>query len=565
MASALAALGLALALAPPFAPAACAASAGDRVRALGEAFVMRLIERSPDRATRLGIHDHDDRLIPVTQATLREDRDAARALEQALREIPDAGLPPARALERELLLGRCATTLADLEIMRPFERDPLAYLPLIAGSVRAVFDRVNGPPCGRTHLAARRLAAVPEALRAARINVSGAPPERVAIAIERLPAVLRFYRETVPALAAACHDGRVQADLAEADSAAIRAVEAFIADLREARPAPGASLAVGAEACGRWIAAVTGERPSLDSLRVEAEGAVDLERARVDALAAAGATAAPVRLDRVRIEEAVQRVTAFVADHGLVTGRTPAVTVRDAAPCDVEPLALDVPGPWEEHARQIRLDLVGQDADDLPAERRSAPPFTHWDADRLAIGAVTPGSLARHQAIRRMPTRLAHMLAWSRPGEAWAGFAERLMLDEGYAGGADGLALAVARTSLRRHARTLAALGLYSGTLTLESAGRMLVERCGLDQVTAAYEARMAASDPHAMVYTHAVSSLIALRDEARRRLGPAFRTRAFVDAALRAGGVPGASLRARVLRDLGVNVADRESSGAAP
>jgi uncharacterized protein (DUF885 family) len=99
--------------------------------------------------------------------------------------------------------------------------------------------------------------------------------------------------------------------------------------------------------------------------------------------------------------------------------------------------------------------------------------------------------------------------------------------------------------------------------MTLDQATRMLADRCGLDTVTAAYEARMAVSDPGAMVYTHAVSSLVAMRDTARARLGPRFNARAFVDAALKYGGVPTGWVRAQVARDPGSGIVD--TSGAAP
>jgi uncharacterized protein (DUF885 family) len=99
--------------------------------------------------------------------------------------------------------------------------------------------------------------------------------------------------------------------------------------------------------------------------------------------------------------------------------------------------------------------------------------------------------------------------------------------------------------------------------MSFDEATRMLGERCGLDPATALDEARMAASDPSAMVYTHAVSSLVAMRDDARLRLGPRFHLRNFVDAALRYGGVPPQWVRAQAARDPTSGIT--ASSGAAP
>jgi uncharacterized protein (DUF885 family) len=62
----------------------------------------------------------------------------------------------------------------------------------------------------------------------------------------------------------------------------------------------------------------------------------------------------------------------------------------------------------------------------------------------------------------------------------------------------------------------------------------------------------MAASDPAAMGYTHAVFGLLELRDQARRRLGSRFRIQVFNDAVLRYGGSPIGIVREAVLRELG-------------
>lgn len=544
---------LALALATLGSAPAAAASADEQVRALGQAFVLRLSERSPDQASLVGSHDHDDKLVPVTQSSLAEDRDFYRDLAHRLDGIPARGLSPARARERDLLAAYATRRAAELELLRPFERDPAAYLPLIAGSVRSVLERSASSPCGRTRNAAHRLALVPEVLRAARINLSAAPAALIEIAIPRLEGVLRFYRETVPAMAVNCRDGRMQADLAEADTTAVRAVEAFIRDLRETAQHATGPLALGPEACQRWLDAGLGEHVPLDSLRAEAGRAIDAARA-------AAATPEPaVALDRSRVEDAVRRVTSFVVQRELLTVR-PGIgaIVRDAPAYAVEPLALDVPGAWEYRSNQIWLD-VASDTAEVPAEGRRAPSVSAADVDLLAFRETLPGALARYETALGAPTRLIRMLLAAAPDDAWDGFAERLAIDAGYGGGEAAMAGAAARSALRRHGRTLAALEIHAGAMSLDQAVRMLVERCGLGEDVAAYEARMAACDPAAMGYTHAVSSLVALRDDAQRRLGARFRVRDFVDAALREGGFPIGRVRAGLTRSL------LDASGAAP
>jgi hypothetical protein len=387
-------VGLALTTMLPV--AAHAASARDPVRALGDAYLARIVERSPEQATALGFHDHDDRLVPVTQATLADDRAWYHELRSRLEAVPAAGLSPALALERELLIARVDARLADLEVTRPFETDPAAYLPLIAESVHAILERNVGSVCGRAHLAARRLWQVPEVLRAARINLRDAPAERITIALDRLEGVLRFYRQDVPAMASDCRDGRSQADLAEADSGAVHALEAFMADLRAQAAAPArarATLAIGPEACRRWVEAALMESVSLDSLRAEAGRAVDQGRRRVDSLAAVVHPDPPVHFDRWRVEYAVRRIGTFVVQHELVTVK-PAIgaTVIEAPAYAAEPLTADVPGPWEERPRSIRLERVRRSRRATPSCWRCARRFparsaATWRSSRCRTGS----------------------------------------------------------------------------------------------------------------------------------------------------------------------------------
>ncbi|MEK7330778.1 MAG: DUF885 family protein, partial [Candidatus Eisenbacteria bacterium] len=228
----LAAAVLPLLLAVLVRPAA-AVTMDDRLRALGDEFVARWLARAPHEATRLGVHGADGVLLPVSQTTLAEDLAWLRGFRIRLASIRIAELGRERAVDRDLLAGRVERQRLDLEVIRPFERDPGAYLPLVAGSIESVLERPVASPCQRLRLAARRLSRVPEVLRAARINLRNPPRELTEIAIDLYAGVLRFYREAVPMLATGCRDAHTQADLAQADTTAVRAVEGFLLYLRE--------------------------------------------------------------------------------------------------------------------------------------------------------------------------------------------------------------------------------------------------------------------------------------------------------------------------------------------
>src|SRR5436190_16355671 len=222
-------LGLALGIAGPL----FADTQDERLVNLGDEFLDGWLTRHPQLATRPGLHGWDSKLVPVTQASVESDLQWLREMRARLRAIPVGELSFERAQEHDLLMARIERERIELEEVRSWERNPDAYLDIVAGSVLAVLERDFASPCERVVLASRRLKLVPEVLRAARVNLKRPPRLFVEVAISEFTGALDFYRKTIPALTTECREPLLHADLAEADSMAVHAVEEFLAELRE--------------------------------------------------------------------------------------------------------------------------------------------------------------------------------------------------------------------------------------------------------------------------------------------------------------------------------------------
>jgi uncharacterized protein (DUF885 family) len=574
---------LALTLVAGAGPAA-AGSMDQRLGAAGDAFVARWLARAPHEATRLGVHTSDALLVPVTETTLAEDLAWLRDFRGRLDSIPAASLGRERAVDRALLAARVERMLVDLESIHPYERDPGAYVPLVAGSVASVLERPIASPCQRLRLAARRLSQVPEILRAARINLRNPPRMLTEAAIDRFAGVLRFYRETVPTLATGCRDAPTQADLAQADSTAVRAVETFLSYLREdLLPASHGALAIGPEACRRLLHAelLDPATEPLDSSLARSRRLVEERRATLEALAAAvapgGARAAleaqdvtPPEADELipYMERQLGGVRRFLGEHEIVTLPERMDLGVRVAPLFRSPLALtglDAAGAWEARAPASWLEIATPDTAWDDARRHAhLTRFGRFEAELAVIHEGVPGRFLRGVAVRGQPDRLRQVLLGAWPGEDWGEYCELMMIDEGYGSGNPGYALVAAARALRYAGRSYAALALHAGAMGPEDARAMLVEQCLLDPDDAALEVRRGAADPSVMGYTSGARQLLELRDEARQMLGPRFQIRVFNDAVLRHGASPVGIVQAGVRRELGVD--DRSGSvGAKP
>jgi len=208
-------------------------SAEARLARLVDEYRAGLLADRPDLASRLGEHRGDDRLEPVTQASLARSGAWLRALAARLDSIPRGALSPAAARTRDSLAARTAAARHEREVARSWERDPAAYLSLAGDAVAALLEPGTGSTCSRARAMARRLARVPDVLRAARVNLREPSRELVERALPGYEHLLQFYRSGLAPFAARCREPRTLGDLAQADSAAVRAAEEFLDYLRQ--------------------------------------------------------------------------------------------------------------------------------------------------------------------------------------------------------------------------------------------------------------------------------------------------------------------------------------------
>ncbi len=224
---------MALALLLVLAPAAWAAGIAPRTALAGleREWSERLLARRPTEATRLGLHARDGALVPVTEDWIVAERVWLADFATRLAALPPAGASGARAVARDSLAARVARLRELDEVRRVWAREPSAYADLIGAAVGGALGRASA--CDRAHRAARGLRDVPETLRAARINLREPSAAAIDAGARAGEALLQRLRTEVPARTEGCRDAYSQAALAEADTAAVRAVEAFVRYLRE--------------------------------------------------------------------------------------------------------------------------------------------------------------------------------------------------------------------------------------------------------------------------------------------------------------------------------------------
>lgn len=551
--------------------AAHAAAADARMHALADSFLDGWLARRPHIATRLGVHRWDATLLPITQGTVAQDLAWLDDTRRHLDAIPRRELSFARAQEYDALRARLVRERVDLDAVRSWQHDPGIYLDLIAGGVQSLLERGAAPRCELARTLAGRLLAVPEVLRAAMVNLDQPPRIAVQSAIPRYEAVLALYRGPVAEVALGCKDTRVEGDLGEADSAAVHAVQAFVTFLRdEVLPRAPERFALGDSLYRLKLLADELEDTPLDALLARGRAELDATRARMDTLATAIAPGHTVQAvldslaeDRPAAPDSLvhfvavrlNQVRAFLQTHDLLTlPERENLLVREtpAFRRGTSFASMDAPGPFETGSDAAYLDVAPAEPT-WPADRirEHLSFYYHWATLNLVVHEALPGHYYQALARRGLASRLRQASATSSNVEGWAHYCERMMIEQGFGNGDPRAELAQLQAACQRLGRLIVGISLHTRGMTLDEGQQFFETHCLMNHANAGREALRGALDPTYGVYVLGKWRLLALRDEARARLGAAFTLRAFHDAVLREGPSPLPIVRAGVLHAL--------------
>jgi hypothetical protein len=439
--------------------------ADDAFAALARSAVAGMLERQPELATVLGDHAHDGRLAIGTAEYHDE---LARWCGDRLADVQKVDLDrlsaeyqvDARILANQLEL--CRFTTAEL---REHEWNPMLANPgraiylLLARDFALLPDRLRS--------VAQRLAAVPEALAAARSVAAGPLPQvHLETALSQFAGTGYLIGSELDRVVAGAPDDQVPGDLAAGRTAALDAIaehrrwleqrladggfrdprigpELFARKLQltlESGGSPGELLAQAQadldEATGQ-ITETAARLGAGDGHLVGADGGrAELVRQVLDSLAADAPDDATI-LGLVR--RAYDAQLAFVREHAIVTAYDDPVDVIEMPEIDrgVAIAYCDPPGPLET-AEMPTFVAVSPAPGDWTADRVRSfyREYNRHMVQNLMVHEAMPGHVLQLGHARRFsggtPVRAAF---WSGSFvEGWAVYAEELMAGHGYPG-----------------------------------------------------------------------------------------------------------------------------------
>jgi len=498
-----------------------------------------LHETHPTYATLDGVHAHDDLLEDLSRHAIDSEAHALAGYLRRLDEIAQDGLTPVERVEHRMLTSNLQGRMFDLEVVRPWERNPQFYSDLIASSLAGQTLFSHAPVAERARRVLSKLRQTPRLIQAARDNVKEPPGIFIKVGIETMKGALKFIDDELPRAFADLDDMHLLGDLADAQTEASHAVGGFVQELEAMGPKARASFRLGRDRFEQKLRLEEGVALPVDrllaiamrELRATQEAFRSLA-GRVnggDPLEAWAKTRsqhpAPGQLVTVGREQ-LDELIAFLERQSIVT----------------IPRGKETPGPFE--AKPSRAYYYLTDVDPSWTADRQEEHLRDYNYPALwsiSIHEVFPGHFLHYQHLRRVESKARKSIMFSPASfvEGWAHYCEQMMIEAGFGRRDYGIQLGQLAEALIRLARFVVCIRLHAEDLSVEQGVRFFREEAFMEEASARREAERGTFDPTYLVYSIGKLMLLKLRQDVKQKQGKSFSLRAFHDALLSNGTAP--------------------------
>jgi uncharacterized protein (DUF885 family) len=548
-------LALSLSACPPASttPKIDPGEATARFASLRTRLVDRLLALDPSWARNLGMHEYDGKVGDYSAKALADRR---AFLEQSMKElegIPANALSEDDALDQAILENKLSLELFVLTESDEPHKEPQFYEDLFG--VNAYVDRAYAP----IDVRAKQLLAHEEAalLQVPHIKANLVLPLSATVAkvaSKNYAGYAEYLRGDVVKVFHGVGDAEFQKKLEATNEQLARAAEAlakWLAD--EVVPKGNDAHVLGPERFRKLVAAQEGLTTSIDDLSRMAEADLAKNKAAYEALLATTTPTRPKANELMSVAtKLVDESRQFLVDHHVVTiPSNDTATVKESPPfMRWNSAFLESSGPFDPY--RIAFFYVTLPDPTWPVKEQEEYVSPYGVMLATTVHEVYPGHFLQGRFMERAPTQVQKM-SWSYSfGEGWAHYGEQMMIEEGFHAEDPQAKLGQLADALLRNCRFVVSIGLHTRGMTLEQATRRFVDDCHQDEATARGQAERGTFDPGYFAYTLGKLQILALRDEAKKKLGAAFSLQKFHDALLSHGAPPVALIHDRVLKAIG-------------
>ena len=532
----------------------------------------------PTLGTQNGLHQYDEKLEDYSAAGVQKQIAALHQWEKKISEIPADGLDAPVAADREILLNNIRTSLLSLETIRMWEKNPDNYSSGITASVFVVMSRNYAPVNTRLRAVVERERQMPQVFADARKNLKNPPKVYTEIALQQIEGIVSFFESDVPLAFEDATDAKTKADFAQSNAAVIAALKSYGAWMKtDLLPRSNGDFRFGEDTYRKklkydeMVETPLDRLIEIDTANMKANQAefarvakeVDPTKTPLEVLAElATIHPAPDHLLQ-SFRDSFDSLTGFIKSHKIITLPSDVRPTLEETPPFMRATtqaSMDSPGPFETHSTTAFFNVTLPEKDWTPehvAEHMAA--FNVGTIVSTSVHEAYPGHYVQFLWQSQFPSKIRKVLGANTNVEGWAHYCEQMMLDEGY--GQPGLGAKDAREAnlirlgqlqdaLLRNARFIVGIRMHTGTMTIEQAEQFFVKEGYQSASVAHMETLRGTSDATYLYYTLGKLEILKLREDVKKRQGPAFTLQGFHDTLMRQGLAPIKVVRKAMLGD---------------
>jgi uncharacterized protein (DUF885 family) len=536
---------------------------------------------SPTAGTSAGLHQYDTQLEDYSADAVKSEVAALRDIEKKLLEIDPTALDAEPAADYAILLNNVRAQLLQLEVIRPWEKNPDNYSSGVTNSIFTIMERPYAPVNTRLRAAIAREKLIPQVFAEARKNLKNPPRIYTEIALEQIDGSISFFQNDVPEAFKETDDAKAKAEFATTNAAVIAAMKDYAAWMKsDLLPRSSGDFKYGADSFKKALAFNEMVDIPLDHLleialadlhKNQAEFArvakeIDPKKTPQEELAELAAIhPAPDKLLQAFQDRFNSEINFIHTHHIIGIPSTVQPTLEETPPFEraTTQASMDPPGPFEKGSTKayFNVTLPGPTWPKEKTEEYMAA-FNVGTIVSTSVHEAWPGHYIQFLWTPQFPSKIRKLLGANTNIEGWAHYCEQMMLDEGYNAPGVGakdehesklIRLGQLQDALLRDARFVVSIRLHTGTggaMSIEQAQEFFVAEGYQSRPIAEVETKRGTSDALYLYYTLGKLEIMKLREDVRKQQGAAFSLEKFHNDLMRQGFAPIKVIRKAMLHN---------------
>ena len=476
-------------------------------------------------------------------------------------------MPEESAGDLDVLTSSINSSLLELQTIQSWKKEPDLYISGVANSVFVIMSRSYAPQAERLLAVIEREKKIPQALAAARQNLSNPPRVFTEVALQELPDTIKFFQRDVPKgvrrskgrqFAIQVREGQPRRDCG---SAQLREISSAGVVARIQRRFPSGRGDFQQEAALRrdggcsarssarsWICGSSSQPARLKKVAAE----IDPNHTPLEVLAELRKDHPPADQLLQTFRDTLGGLRQFIVEKKIMTIPSTVPPIVEETPPFQRALttaSMDTPGAYETKATEAMFNVTLPGADWKPEKvEQWMQGFNRGTINSTAIHEVYPGHYMQFLWLQAAPSKTRKILYNNSNAEGWAHYTEQMMLDEGYGGHDPKLRIGQLVDALLRDARFIVGIEMHTGKMTLAQGQEFFVKEGYQVRPMAEVEAKRGTSDPTYLYYTLGKLQILKLREDYQKLRGPDFSLLEFHDRFMRQGSVPMRIIRKSML-----------------